>query len=155
MLLLFINIYGLIMLALIANWVHKAWAGKISRRNISLMFLVCCGIAMGLAILGFLQKNTEVFSLRMSGIFYLTGAFILLITAIEAKITTSDELFEEAKIWMKWCVSFLVITYLCVLLMEYPHTKVQFNRLVLGIVGTVCALFLPSWINSKRSEETE
>ena len=154
MLSLFIQIYGLLLFALIANWVHKAWAGKISRGNISLMFLTFSGVGIWLARIGFLEKNTELFSLRISGIFYLTGAFILLIAAIEVKIT-SYELFEEAKIWMKWCVSFLVITYLNVLLMEYPHTKVQFNRLVLGIVGTVCALFLPSWINSKRSEDTE
>ena len=141
-------------MALIFDWIRKAWAGKISRRNISLVFLVFSGIQLIMAIF-ILQNNMELFYSRISGIFYLIVGILLLIISIEAKITVSYELFEEANVWIKWLFYFLLMTYICVLLMEYPHTKSEFNVIVITIVSTVCALFLPSWINSVKSSETE
>lgn len=139
MLLLFINIFGIFTSLATAKWIKNVNAGKVSRNKISLGFI---SPVPAILLITYLGWKTNYFKTDISIIFFLTFAILFLMTAIEASSSSSDYSLEESKIWMKWIIVLLVITYLIVLCIEYPKTKKQLEILIIPVVTFVISRYI-------------
>ncbi len=138
-LILFIQILSIIPSLAAAKWIKDVNAGKVSRHNISLGFLIAF---YGMLFTAYLGWKTNFFKIHISIIFCLTMASIFLITAIEANSSSSDYSLEESKVWLKWLLSLLVITYLIVLCFEYPKTKKELEMIIIPTATFVIARYI-------------
>ena len=139
---LFFQIWTIFTAGVIAHWLKKVEEGKVSRNKISLVFFVAFLVSAQATLLYYYKIPH--FKLGISTIFYANVACICLMSAIIIKTTTSDELLEEYKAWMRWLISIFLITYLIALTMDYSNTKKVFERMLLAVVAFLFTRYYPS-----------
>ena len=134
MLIVFVSILGVFGNVAITQWVKDVEEGKVSPKNISIIFFQS---AFLLLLLWFVGWRADYFKLDISIIFYTTMAGIFFITAIDAKTAASPASLDEIKDWLKWLIYLLVGTYLLILYMEYSETNQECQMLSIVIATRI------------------
>ena len=142
-LVLFLKLYHILMMVVIAAWVQRAIAGKVSPYNISKIFF-------SMSLLGLSGCLLPIPGI--SKLFYATFACLFLIVAISVRTDPIEATLEDLKAWMRVLITCLVVTYAFTLIMDYSKFKREFERLIIAVFTFVCTFYYPSIMRRLRGD---
>ena len=121
---LLFQLYLILFTTVHTTWLNRAHAGKVSSNNVNRVIFF-----FSLFILIYAIRYDSV----ISRIFYITLALSVFIMSGIGRKNYSDHIDSDLTQFIIYYSIFLLITYLCILLMDYSNNKKEFDSIVLGV----------------------
>lgn len=134
-----------------ARWLRDVEAKKVSSHKISLVLFSAIPLGICVTILAI---KYDYFNVDFGIIYYVVVSGIFLIGGIDVRISSSVE-HDEALSWIRLLITLLTVTYLSVLVIEFPKTifkdlvSLKFPRIFtefLSLLFTLCGYYIRMYL---------